>query len=194
MNAQGRTYVEDRVFERADFVKEPLPKSDHERCRFVRCNFAQADLSGIVFTECVFEECDLSLARLTRTAFRTVTFTGCKMLGLSFDACNAFLFAIAPTDCLMDSCSFRGMRLERMRYMNCRLHGAEFGAAKLHGALLQNCDLLNAAFEDTDLRMADLRTAFNFHIDPDANAIKGARFSQAGLGGLLGKYGIVIDP
>ena len=44
------------------------------------------------------------------------------------------------------------------------------------------------------LEKADFRGAFNYSLDPELNRIKGARFSPAGLAGLLGKYGIRIDP
>ena len=43
------------------------------------------------------------------------------------------------------------------------------------------------------MEKSDFRGAFNYSIDPELNKLKGARFSAAGLGGLLGKYGIRIE-
>ena len=43
------------------------------------------------------------------------------------------------------------------------------------------------------LEKADFRGAINYSIDPELNQLKGASFSTAGLGGLLGKYGIRIE-
>jgi hypothetical protein len=44
-----------------------------------------------------------------------------------------------------------------------------------------------------NLKKADLRTAYNYHIDPESNKLKKAKFSLQGLPGLLDKYGIDIE-
>jgi fluoroquinolone resistance protein len=59
--------------------------------------------------------------------------------------------------------------------------------------IFDNCDLKNAAFDQTILEKADFRTAFNYSIDPDNNKIKKAKFSISGLTGLLEKYNIEIE-
>jgi hypothetical protein len=48
-------------------------------------------------------------------------------------------------------------------------------------------------FEETNLEKTDLRTAYNYTIDPDKNKLKKAAFSLNGLPGLLSKYDIVIE-
>jgi hypothetical protein len=48
-------------------------------------------------------------------------------------------------------------------------------------------------FENTLLEKADLRTAFNYSIDPEMNRVKKAKFSIAGVTGLLDKYDIEIS-
>jgi len=60
-------------------------------------------------------------------------------------------------------------------------------------AVFDNCDLSRAAFNRTILEKADLRTSFNYSIDPDLNKIKKAKFSMPGLVGLLDKFDIVVD-
>src|SRR5262249_6651377 len=135
----SKNYVEEEVFDRVDFTKEALPKGDYTQCRFVQCNFNKADLSGIAFVECTFQDCDLSLARIFKTDFREVSFTDCKLLGLSFDQANAFLFSIAPIGCNLASCSFQGMRLEKMRFSKCSLQGADFTGADLRAAVFADC-------------------------------------------------------
>jgi len=52
---------------------------------------------------------------------------------------------------------------------------------------------MRAAFENTILEKADFRTSFNYSIDPEKNRIRKARFSLAGISGLLDKYDIEID-
>jgi fluoroquinolone resistance protein len=43
------------------------------------------------------------------------------------------------------------------------------------------------------IEKADFRTAYNYHLDPESNRLKGAKFSFHGLPGLLGKYGLEIE-
>jgi hypothetical protein len=42
------------------------------------------------------------------------------------------------------------------------------------------------------LEKADLRTSFNYLIDPEVNKMRKAKFSIDGLPGLLGKYELEI--
>ena len=63
----------------------------------------------------------------------------------------------------------------------------------MRGAIFDKCDMAKAKFEKTNLEKADFRTAINFTIDPEKNRLKKARFSSAGLPGLLYKYDIEID-
>ncbi|HEX2618172.1 MAG TPA: pentapeptide repeat-containing protein [Flavobacteriales bacterium] len=189
----GKAYFEEEVFERRDFAKEPLPKGEYTACRFVQCTFAKADLVNVAFVECEFTGCDLSLAKVRQAAFRNVRFTDCKLLGVSFDQCNGFLFAIIPVRCNLSSSAFHGMRLEKAVFKGCSLQGVDFSNAALSGAVFDDCDLQDAVFAGTDLSKADLRSAHGFIIDPEANKLSGARFVSSGLGGLLAKYGVAIE-
>ncbi|MBS1583626.1 MAG: pentapeptide repeat-containing protein [Bacteroidetes bacterium] len=187
-----KAHIDEELFERKDFTAEPLPKGEYTQCTFRQCTFVKADLIGVAFVECTFEGCDLSLARIRGTAFRQVAFTDCKLLGLSFDQANPFLFAIMPERCILDSCSFQGLDLKGARFRNCRLHGTDLSQADLSGATFDDCDLLDAVFGGTDLTRADLRSAHGYLIDPERNRLKGARFSTSGVGGLLARYGIEL--
>jgi hypothetical protein len=53
--------------------------------------------------------------------------------------------------------------------------------------------LQGSTFDNTILEKADLRTAFNFSINPVNNRIRKAKFSIAGLAGLLDQFDIEID-
>jgi fluoroquinolone resistance protein len=57
----------------------------------------------------------------------------------------------------------------------------------------KNCDLKRAVFENTNLESADLRTSFNFTIDPENNCIGKAKFSTQNTAGLLDRYNIIIE-
>jgi uncharacterized protein YjbI with pentapeptide repeats len=73
------------------------------------------------------------------------------------------------------------------------LQQVDFTEADLSGADFADCDLLQATFDNTILEKADLRTAVNFSIDPERNKLKKAKFTTAGLAGLLDKYNLLID-
>ena len=57
------------------------------------------------------------------------------------------------------------------------MKGVDLTRVDLIGAVLFDCDLLDAVFSNTQLRAADLTTAFNFTIDPERNLLKGLRIS-----------------
>jgi uncharacterized protein YjbI with pentapeptide repeats len=82
--------------------------------------------------------------------------------------------------------------MKKTIFIDCSIQEADFTDADLTGSLLQNCNLYKAKFENTNLEKADLRSAYNFAIDPELNRIKKAKFSVDGLHGLLGKYDLVI--
>jgi fluoroquinolone resistance protein len=70
---------------------------------------------------------------------------------------------------------------------------ADFSESDLTAAVFDHCDLARATFDHTVLEKADFRTAVNYSIDPEKNKIKKARFSMAGIAGLLDKYDIDIS-
>jgi fluoroquinolone resistance protein len=185
--------IEQQRFEKIDFSKDALVKADYEECSFVNCNFLNADLSHLNFSECEFTDCDLSNAKTTKTSLRDVKFRNCKMLGLHFEYCNAFLFAVNFDNCRLDLSCFYKMNLKKAVLKNCSLRETDLTEADLSGALLDNCDLALAVFENTILEKADLRSAFNYSIDPEKNRLKKAKFSKEGISGLLDAYDIVIE-
>jgi uncharacterized protein YjbI with pentapeptide repeats len=69
----------------------------------------------------------------------------------------------------------------------------DFTETDLTESLFENCDLARATFANTMLEKTDFCTAYNYSIDPDLNRIKKAKFSTAGIAGLLDKYDILIE-
>jgi len=188
-----RNYFEDRVFEKEDFTEIPFNPGEYENCTFNGCNFSDTDLSHITFTECTFNGCNLSLAKLTNTGMRDLSFTDSKLLGLHFEDCSDFLFAVNFDKCILNLSSFYKQKLKKTLFKDCSLHEVDFTEADLSGSIFENCDLSGAKFEKSTLEKADLRTAFNYSIDPEMNKIKKAKFSADGIAGLLDKYDIIIS-
>jgi hypothetical protein len=47
--------------------------------------------------------------------------------------------------------------------------------------------------QNTNMEKADLRTSYNYSLDPEINRITKAKFSILGISGLLEKYNITIE-
>lgn len=167
--------------------------AEFERCAFKACAWPAADLKKARFTDCVFEGCDLSNVKVASTSFRTVSFIDCKLLGIQFDGCNAFLLSLAFKKCRLDYASFRGLDLKGTGFDGCLLRETDFSGTDLSGASFDESELSGAMFDGTGLEGADLRSANGFIIDPEKNRLKGARFGLHGLPGLLMKYGLQVE-
>jgi uncharacterized protein YjbI with pentapeptide repeats len=63
----------------------------------------------------------------------------------------------------------------------------------MESSIFDNCNLAGAKFENTILVKADLRSSYNYSVDPETNDIRKARFSLPGIVGLLDKYEIEIE-
>jgi len=188
------SYTEGKIFDRTNFTgKDGKLANEYENCTFLNCDLSSADLSEIVFSDCEFTGCNLAMAKLTRTSFRDVRFRECKLLGLRFDHCSEFLFAVDFENCILNLASFYGLKIKNTQFRNCSLQESDFTTADLTGAKFDNCDLRGAQFENCILEKSDFRTAFNYSFDPELNRIKGAKFSREGIAGLLSKYDITIE-
>lgn len=114
-------------------------------------------------------------------------------MGLHFENCNPFLLELDFENCLLNHSSFSKLKLKKTRFINCNLQEVDFTGCDLSQALLDQCDLNRTVFEGTILEKADLRTSFNYSIDPELNRMKKARFSINGVAGLLYKYDIDLE-
>jgi fluoroquinolone resistance protein len=186
-------YESGKRFEKIDFTEAPFPVGEYEKCTFIHCNFAGANIGGIIFSNVEFSGCNLSNTGLTQTAFRNVTFTECKCLGMQFLDCNPFLFEVTFRDCQLAHSSFYKMKMKKTVFANCKLLQADFTEADLNQAKFENCDLSGATFDRTILERTDFRTSYNFSIDPELNKIRKAKFSKEGILGLLDKYDLEVD-
>lgn len=185
------TSFADKTF---DKMTGPLAKGEYDNCVFKNCDLANANLSESLFIECTFIDTNLSLAQLGKTLFRDVQFQACKMWGLHFEHANPFGLEVRFDSCSLNHSSFFQVKIKKTLFRNTQLHEVDFTECDLSGAVFDLCDLHRAVFDNTLLEKADFRTSFNYSIDPAVNKIKKARFSLAGLPGLLDKYDIEIDP
>lgn len=186
-------YWEELVFENKIFAEQPLTIGEYVNCTFINCNFANVNLSHFIFDRCRFDTCNLSSVPINQTALREISFVSCKMLGVHFDSCNPFLFAVNFDNCMLNLSSFYKVKLKGIKFKNSSLHEVDFSEADLSNSTFENCDLLQAVFDSSILEKADFRTAINFSINPERNKIKKARFSVQGLPGLLQHLDIYVE-
>ena len=189
----NKLYIEDAEYQGIDYTKIHLEVGEYSTCTFLNCTFSNTDLSNFDFEECVFRDCDFSLAKINNTSFREVKFVSCKLLGLHFDDCRKFLFAVSFEGCQLNLSSFFKVNLKNTLFVNCSLKEVDFTEANLTSSLLDNCDLLGATFDHTVLEKSDFRSSHNYSINPEINRLKSAKFSLLGVVGLLDKYHIVVE-
>lgn len=183
---------EHKEFSGVNFSKDPLT-GDFEGCTFIDSNFQSADLSHVTFSECRFVNCNFSSVTVMQTAFRGVYFINCKMVGVRFDYCNSFILSLSFDGCQLNLSSFHGLEMQKTVFKECRLQEVDFSETDLQSSIFTSCDFAGATFGNTRLEKADLSSSHNFSIDPEENKIKGAKFSQFNLLGLLDKYEIVVE-
>ncbi|NOS90821.1 MAG: pentapeptide repeat-containing protein [Cyclobacteriaceae bacterium] len=186
-------YEEGKAFNKTNYQENPLPKGEYENCTFTNCDLSNTDLADIKFVDCSFTGCNLSLAKLVNSAWRSVAFKDCKMLGLHFEKCHELGFSVSFQNCNVSQSSFYQVKLKKTIFQKSQLHEVDFAECDLTGASFDQCDLLQALFENTILEKTDFRTAFHFSIDPSNNRMKKARFTLSGLPGLLSKYDIDVE-
>ena len=115
------------------------------------------------------------------------------MLGLHFEDCNDLMISFEFIECQLSVCSFFRLKVKKTRFIKSEITEVDFTETDLSNSIFEECDLRHTTFSKTNLEKADFRTSFNYSIDPEHNRIKKAKFSPAGLAGLLEKYDIEIE-
>jgi len=184
---------EDKTFTKITTEAIAGSKTTFENCKFLNSDVSYANLSGSVFIDCYFEGCNLTLIQLADTGLQNVDFKDCKLSGADFSKSRDFLFEVNFTNCILDNAIFYKKKNKGAKFIDCSLVETDFTEADLTDVQFNNCNFHRAFFGRTVLKNADLRTSYNFIIDPDNSVLKKARFSVHGLAGLLVKYDIRIE-
>ena len=151
----------DKIYQRISFQLNEIIAGEYENCEFINCSLSGMDLSRIIFIDCKFDTCDLSNISSVKTTLNHCVFTDCKLIGVHFEDINPTLCHLTFKDCDLSYSTFTGMALKKLTLSGCICHEVDFTEADLSESLLENCDLLNARFEFTDLRKANLQSSFN---------------------------------
>lgn len=183
----------DQQFENIDFTTQSFPKGEYESCAFINCNLSNLDVAHYTFIDCIFKGSNLSLLKLNNTILRDIFFKDCKMIGLQFCDANAFGLAFSFDSCILTNASFYKTKIKKTNFNNSKLTEVDFTESDLTESVLKGCDLSGAIFSFSNLERVDFRNAINYSIDPDNNKIKKSKHSASELGGLLDKYGLIIE-
>src|SRR5690606_35715539 len=145
----------------------------------------QCDYLAVAFIDCIFINCNFTEARINYVSLRDVVFTGCNFTGVDFAMVDTLLFKFEFKDCILDYAKFYTLKMRGTLFTDCSLIAVDFMNADITDAVFDNCDFHKSVFIDTIANKADFTTSYNFTIDPEKNKLKKAKFSQAGLKGLL---------
>ncbi len=170
----------------------PSGVTTFDNCGFINCDFSEQDLSNINFIECAFEQCNLSLTALDNTKFNSVSFSACKLMGMRFDTCNPFGFAIHCSDCVLNHSVFYNTALSQSSFKNCKLVESDFTDCNAEKTVITDCDLAGAIFENCNFYKVNFKGTVNLILNPETNNIKEASFSLECLPGLLAHLNIHI--
>lgn len=158
-----------------------LIDSEFHDCRFASCSFAESVFLSCRFVACVFEECDLSLVQVTGSSFSACRFVDSRVIGVDWTRADwsgvSLGQPIGFERCALSHSTFIGLSLSGIQIKDCVAADVDFREATLSKADFSNSDLDQSLFVNTDLSQADLCTARNYHIVPEQNILKGARFS-----------------
>lgn len=185
--------IEDKTFTKITAEAISGYNNTYENCSFINSDFSYADFSSITFVNCKFQGCNLTLVRLSDTGLQDIHFKDCKLSGADFGKSRDFLFEVNFEGCILDNAIFYKKKNKGAKFTDCSMIETDFTESDLTDVVFINCNLYRAFFNRTILKNADLRSSYNYTIDPDTNNIKKARFSVHGLPGLLAKYDIRID-
>lgn len=187
------TWHEDQNFRSENYSGQKLIQTEFDACIFQSCDFSNTDLSDSDFINCRFINCNFTMTKLAGTGMKSVHFSGCKLVGVNFEICSNFLFAVNFERCTLDYSAFTGKKMKKTIFSACSLREVDFSEADLSQADFQNSDLTDAIFHRTNLEKANFISAINYTINPEENRIRKAKFSVDGLSGLLQKYDIEIE-
>jgi uncharacterized protein YjbI with pentapeptide repeats len=183
---------DEQTFEDVSYAAQVNQRWDFQDCKFKRCDFSNSEFANSKFVDCVFDGCNLSMMRLQGTTLNNVVFKNCKIMGVSFNQCQDFLFTVRFESCILDYSSFMDKKMLKTPFIQTSLKETTFTRANLANSVFDNCNLNEAVFSETDLTGVDFSTSYNYIIDPETNTLRKAVFAISGVEGLLVKYGIKI--
>jgi uncharacterized protein YjbI with pentapeptide repeats len=186
----------DRTFKEVRLDGEQLVSSEFYDCTFARCSFARSTFRACRFVNCTFQQCDLSLIQVADSAFSGTRFEDSKVVGVDWTQADWTAVGLGDpigfSKCAISHSTFIGLSLKEIRIKECIATDVDFREADLTKADFADTDLSESLFGCTNLTEADLSSARNYHISPEQNVLKQAKFSLPEAMALLYSMDIVL--
>ncbi len=112
---------------------------------------------------------------------------------MAFNDCNEFGMSFKFEGCALNNSVFYKSTIRKTQFKNSKLIEVDFSEADISNSVISNCDLSGAIFDRTNLEKADLRTSFNYTINPAQNNLRKTKFSLSEVHGLLRHLDIEVD-
>jgi hypothetical protein len=93
----------------------------------------------------------------------------------------------------VDFSKFYTLKIKGTTFLDCSIIAVDFMNTDLTEVLFDNCDLYRTEFAKANLNKANLKTSYNYTIDPTKTKIKKATFALENLKGLLFKHDIIVS-
>ncbi|NRA53070.1 MAG: pentapeptide repeat-containing protein [Gammaproteobacteria bacterium] len=188
----------DQSFNGLKFGQQRLAGKEFYDCIFKSCDFSAAVFYNCEFNNCQFIDCNLNNLEVNNVKFSDVEFIDCKVIGVNWTMAYwrglALSSPLTFNQCMIDSCSFYGLNLEKIVIAGCRAHDVDFREANLKGANFSDTDLSHSLFNNTNLSAANFNQAKNYNINIKNNTVKNASFCRYEAVNLLTSLGInLID-
>jgi fluoroquinolone resistance protein len=186
----------DQTFKEVRLDGEQLVSSEFYGCTFVRCSFAECTFRACRFVNCTFQQCDLSLIQVPESAFSGTRFEDSKIVGVDWTQADWTAVGLGDpigfSKCAISHSTFIGLSLKELQIKECIATDVDFREVDLTKSDLSGTDLSESLFSHTNLTEADLSSARNYHIPPEQNILRRAKFSLPEAMALLYSMDIVL--
>jgi fluoroquinolone resistance protein len=186
----------DRSFKQLRLTRVELVSCEFHNCLFTDCSLVETVLRSCRVVNCTFRASDLSLLQVSGTAFATTCFQGSKLVGIDWTCADwssgKLAHPLAFDGCSLNHSTLIGLELPGLEITGCTALDVDFREADLSGADFSGTDLTDSLFSRTDLTGADLSRARNYHINPQENILRQAKFSLPEAISLLYSLDIVL--
>jgi len=187
----------DATFSDLNYSSTTLQNKVFENCKFVDGVFSESKFVGCKFIDCEFKSCNLSATQFDESSFSEVTFYESKVIGVNWTKLKwPFIKLSSPFQFYKSNIShssFYGLELKELIIEECKAHDVDFRSADLSDANFVLTDLERSQFMHTKLCSANFTDAVNYHIDPNENDIRKAKFSMPDVINLLHIFEIEIQ-
>ncbi|MCM1042817.1 MAG: pentapeptide repeat-containing protein [Corallococcus sp.] len=156
-------------------------------CTFANCKFKETSFRNVTFNECVFENCEFVNSVFKESAMKFCEFVKCTVIGVNWrDLSTEYATVIEKLDeCLLKFNNFEDITLRKLDFGQSQIVSSTFYKTNIAECNFSKCNLNDTVFTLCDMQKCDFRLSDGFNIDSLSCKLKGAKFSAAGIEGLV---------